>query len=425
MMSDSAIFSRFDRFKSLGLGLIAFVIFSLSCLMIGHKLIVPLSNPRWFIDKQKNEYHVIDFFQYYQASELARSHLDSCNVYNPETQKAWFNKLVAPLSSNEVFYNQQPPNFFPFLYPLSLLPANYSYVLWCITQTLFGLGSLYALSSYGSLKGRDRVLFLLGVLASFPAYSLIWHGNTTFWLVGWLSAYILCFMKKRDILAGMFMSFATFKPQYMFAMLVPALAGKRWKLLAAFALTELILLGIASVIIGADNVISYPAIVKKAESYAGFIGVNPQKMISVRGLFAQFTSIHTSLFNTSAMMFITLVPMFYIWKNLQKDEKNLPHLWAATICVAVLFSPHCHVFDFLLISMAAILTLKNLSLAKLSGEPLQYRIWCFLLLTFPATSWAANYLLGHKLAPIAFFFPMVLTLAILSSLKTRSIALAK
>ncbi|MBP7862339.1 DUF2029 domain-containing protein [bacterium] len=419
-MTDTAIFSRFDRFKSLALRVIAFVLLSFSCLMIAHKLIVPLSDTRWFIDKKTNEYHVIDFFQYYQASELARSKLDSCNVYNPDRQRTWFNDLVAPLSSNEVFYNQQPPNFFPFLYPISLLPANFSYVIWCILQTSFGLTSLFALGSCGSLSKKDRVLFLLGVLASFPAYSLIWHGNTTFWLVGWLSAYVLCFLKKRDILGGVFMSFATFKPQYMFLMLLPALAGKRIKLLAAFAITELILLGIASVIIGADNVISYPSIVKKAESYAGFIGVNPQVMISLRGVFAQFLSIHDSLTYTSSLMFLSLIPMFFVWTKYQTEEKNLQFLWALTICTAVLLSPHCHVFDFLLLSMAAILTLKQLSILKLSSELTPYRIWCAIFLLFPLASWIANYALGHKLAPIAFFFPVILALSILSFINLRS-----
>lgn len=418
-MTDTLIFSRFDRFKSLALRLVAFVILIFSCLMIAHKLIVPLSDARWFIDKKANEYRVIDFFQYYQASELARSHLDSCNVYNPDRQLTWFNNLVAPLSSKEVFYNQQPPNFFPFLYPLSLLPANYSYVLWCVLQTAFGLGALYALSSCGSLSKKDGFLFLLGVLASFPAYSLIWHGNTTFWLLGWLSAYVLCFIKKRDILGGVFMSFATFKPQYMFLMLLPALAGKRIKLLAAFAITECILLAIASLIIGMDNVLFYPSIVKKAESYAGFIGVNPQVMISLRGVFAQFLSIHDSLTYTSALMFLSLIPMFFVWNKYQNDEKNYPSLWAGTVCLAVLLSPHCHVFDFLLLSIPGVLTLKKLSILELTGENVSYRIWCILFLLFPPASWIANYALGHKLAPIAFFFPVILALSILSFLMLR------
>lgn len=419
-MIDTLIFSRFDRFKSLALRLVAFVVLIFACIMIAHKLIVPLSDARWFIDRKTNEHRVIDFFQYYQASELARSHLDSCNVYNPDRQRTWFNELVAPLSSKEVFYNQQPPNFFPFLYPISILPANYSYVLWCVLQTTFGLTALFALSRSGALSHRDRFLFLLGVLASFPAYSLIWHGNTTFWLLGWLSAYVLCFLKKRDVLGGIFMSFATFKPQYMFLMLLPALAGKRIKLLAAFAVTEIILLAIASLIIGMDNVLCYPSIVKKAESYTGFIGVNPQVMISLRGVLAQFLSIQDSLVYTSALMFVSLIPMLFIWNKYQSDENNLPWLWSVTICLAVLLSPHCHVFDFMLLSIPAALTLKNLSVLKLTNENIQYRIWCVIYLLFPPASWIANYALGHKLAPLAFFFPSILVLSALSFLNLRN-----
>ncbi len=389
------------------------VLLALSLLMIGHKLLVPACDPTWYIDKTKNTYFLIDFFQYYQASQLSLSFPDCHNVYNPETQRLWADHLVAPLSTNEVFYNQQPPIFFPLLLPLSFLPLNISYIAWCLLQTVFGLSFLFVLSGLGKLKQSDRLLLCLGVLSTFPAYICLWHGNTTFWLLGALSAYIYFCQKNRPVLSGLFLALSTFKPQYFFLMAMPLLPKKQWKVIVSFVCVELLLLALSTALIGIENVVNYPAIVKKAESYAGFIGVNPQVMISLRGFLSQFLSIHDSLVYTAIVMFTSIVPMFFLWKKFPQYESEL---WACTICLAVLLSPHAHVFDFLLVAMAAALTLGSLSVLNLSNEIKTQKIWTVFILVFPFASWLANFAFGHKQASIIFFFPFLLVLTVLSFL---------
>lgn len=395
---------------------VLFAIFVLfSAVMLAHKLSEPLLEPRWFINKKENRADIIDFFQYYQASDLAKSPKRS-QVYDPETQKWWADKLTEPIKSEKVFYNQQPPSSYTLLFPLAFLPPNIAYVVWCITQTAFGLFGLFVLSKLGPLKSKDRWLFILGTLASFPAYSLVWHGNTSFFLLGCLSLFIAFLYRRRDLVSGIFLSLSTFKPQYLFPLLMPVLAMKRWQVIISFILLELITVGLAVPIIGFDNVVGYPYIVTHAESSKNFIGVNAHKMISIRGPIALIADTALSLKLTALVMFALLIPLFVLWRKCtdQISVPGLRWLWAVTICTIVLVSPHSHLFDFLLLAMAACLTLPTLSLFDLKKLKLEESLWTALFVLFPPLSWIANFTLGQNSAPTLFFFPYLSILFILS-----------
>ncbi len=408
-----------SKLPGLLLAVVAVLFFAFTQVMIVFKLAQPLCRADWFVEAKTH--HVIDFFQFYQVSELAKSN-QSHRVYDIDVQKEWHQNLIKPFtdeSLDKVFYNQQPPFSYVLLLPLSLLPANYAYIAWCLLQVTFGLTALVLLAGKGALgtaaRKRDKFLFALGVLASFPAFVCIWHGNTTFWLVGFLSLYTYCVYSGKDILAGAMLSLSTFKPQYLLVMALPAAAMKKWKVIAALILCETILMLAAIPIIGFENTVFYPQIVAHAESSPKLYGVNDQWMVSIRGLFAQYLSSKQSLMFAAIVMFAGLVPLFLLWrfvlkrleqsKNQDEKERALAFAWATTIVFSVFSSPHAHVFDWLLISMAAALTMKTLSLRKLGDIPYEERWWCGFLILFPLLGWLANYTLTYKVAPLFFFLP--------------------
>lgn len=395
--------------------IVSVVFFVFSQIMLWFKLVVPIFDSQWYLDLDNRKHDVTDFFQYYQASQLAVSEL-SHQVYDPVVQSEWFNKLIAPLHSDKIFYNQQPPYFYPLLIPLSFLPANFAYTTWCVLQTTLGLTAVWLVSRQGLLSERQRKIFLLGVLASFPAYICLWHGNTSFWLLGFLGLYVHFLYQKKDFFAGVMLSLSTIKPQYAFVMSIPMFGMWRWKALIAAILTEVTLLVLAVVVIGWQNVIGYPAIVTNAESNPLFIGVKPQVMASIRGIFAQFLTIKESLQATTAIMFISLIPLLILWIKTGKanSDNRLRWAWALTVMLAILVSPHTHVFDCVLISLAAVLTMPTLSLIDLKPLPTWQRIWCVILILFPPLGWLANYIYGIELSPIFFFVPTVVALFALS-----------
>ncbi|MCA9816652.1 MAG: DUF2029 domain-containing protein [Cyanobacteria bacterium HKST-UBA01] len=407
-----------------------FIIFALfSTLMMVHKLSEPLLNPRWFINTKTGKADITDFFQYYQASALGQSK-QSKKVYDPDVQKAWADELIAPIKSDKVFYNQQPPFSYTLLLPLSWLPPPSAYLAWCLAQMGFGLCGLYYLSRLGPLKSRDRLLFIAGVALSFPAYSCIWHGNTSFWLLGAMSLFIAFIYERKELLSGVFLALSTFKPQYLFPLTVPVAAMKRWKIAAALVIFELLLMLSAAPLIGFENVIGYPYVVTHAESSDNFIGVNAHKMISLRGPIAMFLSTGASLKITAAVMFLSLGPLFLLWRKCTgvlstvATVDSMRFLWAVTICTMLLTSPHSHLFDFLLVAMAAALTLKTLSpIGRCPGavnSDAVNKIWTIMLVVFPPLSWVANFAIGQEHAAVFFFFPYLFTLLILALLALKN-----
>ncbi|MBX9693846.1 MAG: DUF2029 domain-containing protein [Cyanobacteria bacterium] len=417
-----------SRRKIIGILLLvpSLLFFAFTLLMIGFKVTEPLSNDKWFLDMEHKKPNVTDFFQYYQAAQLATSE-KSRAVYDPQVQLDWMNNLIQPLHTDKIFYNQQPPFSYPLLAPLATMPVTIAYPVWCIAQLSFGLLALAFLTKLGPLSARDRNLFLLGVMASFPAYICLWHGNTTFWLLGFLAFYAYFLCTRRDIPAGAMLALSTFKPQYFFPMVIPIFGMRRWKVLTALIVSESILMLAAVLTIGWENVIGYPKVLAIAESSPKFIGVNPHMMISLRGMFAQFLTVKQSLQATAAIMFASLIPLFVMWWKSGKNppEERLRWAWAVTATVAVLVSPHAHTFDFLLITIACALTLPSLSVADKLTPGFWYRVWCSVFLLFPMMGWIANYSLGIETAPIAFFFPCVLVLAATAVLNFRAKALSE
>lgn len=391
------------------------VFFVFSQIMLWFKLAVPIFDSQWYLDLDNRKHEVTDFFQYYQASQLALSDL-AHQVYDPEVQREWFNKLIAPLHSDKIFYNQQPPYFYPLLIPLRFLPANFAYTTWCLLQTALGLTAVWLVSRQGLLNERQRKVFLLGVLASFPAYICLWHGNTSFWLLGFLGLYVHFLYQKKDFTAGVMLSLSTIKPQYVFVMSVPMFGMWRWKALIAAILAETLLLVLAVVVIGWENVIGYPQVVTNAESNPAFIGVKPYVMASIRGIFGQFLTIKGSLQATTAIMFASLIPLLILWIKTAKAKSSnrLRWAWALTIMLAILVSPHTHIFDCVLIALAAVLTMPTLSLIDLKTLPQWQRIWCAILILFPPLGWLSNFLCGYESSPIMFFVPTVVALFALS-----------
>ncbi|MEZ4535293.1 MAG: hypothetical protein R3D26_09870 [Cyanobacteriota/Melainabacteria group bacterium] len=233
-----------------------------------------------------------------------------------------------------------------------------------------------------------------------------------------MSLFIAFLYERKELLSGVFLALSTFKPQYLFPLTVPVAAMKRWKIAAALVIFELLLMLSAAPLIGFENVIGYPYVVTHAESSDNFIGVNAHKMISLRGPIAMFLSTGASLKITAAVMFLSLGPLFLLWR------KCIAFTCCATvdsmrfqvghhICIMLLTSPHSHLFDFLLVAMAAALTLKNpfTNRQMLRSRRLRYSqqnmddyAGCF-----PTLSRVANFAIGHS-AAVYFFFPYLFTL---------------
>jgi hypothetical protein len=379
--------------------------FALSALASVNLLIVPLADAHWYMHAPDGSYKLIDFSQFYQAGQLALSQ-HAHHVYDPDVQNQWATALVAPLVPTKIFYNQSVPFLYVLLVPFGFFPYNLAYVAWCLVTMAMASAALYLLvSRAGLLTGTSRWLFLVGVFSSIPAYLTIWHGQTTFLLTAAFALVALFLMQKRDLACGFCLALTTFKPQYLFPFVALLWGLGRKKAVLALLVFEAVLMGLAAIFIGGENIIGYPKVLTVAESSSRFIGVNPQYMISIRGALSAVAPHKTAMLITISVLLASLVPLALAANKESKRSGDGVDSWrwliSITFVLALIVSPHSHYFDALLLAVPAALTLPTLDLTALIGKngPASemsgpHRIWCAILVAYPLLSWPINFVPG-------------------------------
>lgn len=330
-----------------------------------------------------------DFVNCYWSGQLTMSDLRH-EIYNAAIQLEAFNKLIAPAHVDKVCVIQYPPMFFLFMAPMTVLTMNAAFVLWCVISIGLGVWGLYStLKDSGRYSRRQTALFLLATAVFLPAWMTIRMGQLTWWVLALTAAFYLAWKRRRDIVCGAILAVSTVKPQYTPFLVLPVLAGKRWKLLAAAAVFETILVGACVGIYGWDNVVGYPHFLMHAESSSIYAGVHPEKMVSLRGLLSSFLP-QSIVLPVSFVALLFSLSLLWVWSvSLKRVNDLLPWAMALTVVSALVVNPHVHFYDCLLLAVAAGITLPTISLfAAVKLKPLSLRVWTTLLLLYPILSCA-------------------------------------
>jgi hypothetical protein len=314
-------------------------------------------------------------------------------IYDPMAQLQSLNVLIAPLSftNTERFTHSQlyyPPFFFALMAPFAVLPTTMAYVLW----TLLCLGGgMYAtsliLKRTDILTHRQQLFFLAACIVYLPVSQSIQIGYSSLLLFALVSAYFIFFQKRRDILAGMFLALTTIKFQYIWALLIPVVILKRFKLAASAFIGLVLLVGLSALRVGVSTVINYPSSLMNAEH-----ATNINQMVNFRGLF--FNLLPESLAFPATALTTVMGGLFllYVWivavREYNQKDKNAQH-WAIALTAVscLLFSPHVQMSDCALLIIAAAYTLPMIDFQSAwSLKSMALKIWCMTILLSPLIS---------------------------------------
>ncbi len=124
--------------------------------------------------------YVADFVINYMAGQMSLACFNSrVNLYDPELEHAYIDKIIAPSNRKLPFSPRNPPSFFLFNTPLGLTDPYSAYLIFCTITVMLIVASLYLLSRYE----RSTKLSLLGLatetLGSFPAWLCVRLGQYT------------------------------------------------------------------------------------------------------------------------------------------------------------------------------------------------------------------------------------------------------
>jgi hypothetical protein len=342
-----------------------------------------------------------DFCRYYLIGKLAtgpnRLAFYSLKV-QAETLIEFWNGPKFPTS---LAFNT-PPIVIPFVAILSLFQLNAAYVIWTLFNAgLFLLGTWLIMSTRAIAQNKLIMLALIfaGALASVPGATNAAEGQAAGIICGLIAIFFWAFQQKRDILCGIILGLIIFKFQYLPFLLVPVLIGRRWKTLLFMAVTDLLLFLATAAAIGLANILSYPAFFLKIETDPNYIGlIDPTSMTNVKGLIDALTPALGLKFSF-VLLAVAMLALAKIWFDTKDRKDAFPWAVSLTVITALMFSPHTHNYDNILLVIPFLYACPNLTLAEsFEVKPLPLKIWNVMLVLMPVLTWALKFMDANPLA---------------------------
>ncbi len=334
-----------------------------------------------------NSTRYADFVNFYRMGQIVLSK-DRNDIYNPSVQLRYFNNLKAAQHSEQSIFAQYPPPFFLLIAPFALLPIAVSFKLWIFLSVISAVTALvFFMHSLGNVTLRHIALVILAMCNSFPGILGLADGQTSWFMLAVLTLFFWSFFKQKNFLLGLFFTLSLCKLQYSPFLIIPLLAKRKFTALAWAVATSAVIFAISAIILGWPNVIEYIRILFGAESSSN-TGVFSNYMISMRGLVSFLTNGKTALIVSLFLMAVSLLPLYFAWLKVQLSSPKAYWLSGVTIISALIFSLHVHIYDDVLIALAAatFLIAWNLN-AKLFANSVNWRLLLGLLMLFPIVSW--------------------------------------
>jgi hypothetical protein len=342
----------------------------------------------YVFDRQSNSFRFLDFDNSYMCAKLAASPLRHA-VYDPASQLSFFKQWLAPLQITTSPYCQVVPWYFVFAIPFGLFPLPVAYVIWNLLFCSFGIIGLRQLMRYlGRFDRKERIFLYVWLFAFFPAQAAIFDGQNSWFLLGLSALYCKFWLESRDTPCGIVLSFVTVKPQYFLYLLIPAIAQRRWRILAVALFSCLVFLVISGLVIGFDNIVNYPKVLTRIES--GDLAVYPRHMVSIRGPVSILLGQNLGFQIGTGIFFLSMILLFFMWLRTPKTAV-LP-AFAATIMGMVVFSPHTHPYDLTFMALPFVLIAPSLKNKDILRSLPGYHRLCISIFVF---------------LPILIYFPLV------------------
>jgi len=252
------------------------------------------------------------------------------------------------------FYDafRNPPFFaLPFV-PLALWDLIPAYVLWTLASlTCLALALWLLLRDVPELRSRWPGLAIL-VFAFPPTIIGLLDGqNSTFSLLLFVLIY-RSLLRGQDGAIGVWAALGLFKPQLFLVFPIVFIASRRWRSLAAYALTAALLSLISVALVGVDGTIDWFRIVVDMEP--GNAAANAWRMHSLKTffdlLFAGQTQLALAAYGLSTLGLLGLLA--WVWTR--SAELDARRLWALTLLIGVMIDPHIVEYDLLVLIPAGI-----------------------------------------------------------------------
>lgn len=361
----------------------AFVLLVLSWLNL--KIVIEQYPADAFLAKvHSDNMNFIDFSKYYLCGKVAFTK-DSHEFYSYPNQKKLFDDFINGGSKGNFPPAQAiefPPYVLPLMYPISRLPYHQAFQFWTVLNWIGLATGISLLCRLGADKKNlnsklTPVVIALAALCAPPILRTFMVGQPTGILFCFFSLYIYFFIIKKDVLSGIFLSLISIKPHYAVFMCIPALMQKRFKLILVAFICEIILLSMAVWASNLDGVLGYVHYVIATDTTAPEAEHLVSHMVNLRGMLSIFLPAQALLLLSLSISFLALMACGWLFFK----GKNENWLFALLVLACLFLGPHTHMYDCLLVAIAASLTLGPK--AELEDCKLLKKLWVIILALYP------------------------------------------
>lgn len=283
-------------------------------------------------------------------------------LYDVGTQLALQYRVVG--ESDQLYWFVAPP-FAALLYlPFAALPYVPSTLVWTAVSVLLLLGAARLAQPLApGLSRQHRATLLLIGAAAQPTFELIGSGqdsalNLFLWVAGTRLA-----VAGRDGPAGVVFALGLHKPQLFFLPPLLFLVGRRWRALAAWALTAGLLGSVSLLLVGSDGVLAWFALLVsplyRDEVQAG----QAWRMQSLPALLAAIAPRQLAPPAEALGLLLGLLLVAGLVRRAvrhsRSDRAREAALWGLACLTTLLASPHLGLYDFILLALPALLLVER------------------------------------------------------------------
>lgn len=345
-----------------------------------------------------------DFLRYYLFAQLING-AEGGKIYDHAAEQAVFDKFLGEPQRTSYTLITYPPTSAPFVSFLSFLPIDVAHALWNIVGTIILFASLFLLASLRKDASKTEkiatvTIAALGAIGSIASARGIVLGQNMFFITAVIACFWWAFKSKNSLLTGLFIAVSTFKFQYTPFLGMALLTGKRWKAIGFAVLFELLILAIATMMMGTENITKYLPWMRAAEQNPiYFETVNQVSMVCLRGLLSCFLTVETLLLSLPLFV-IGLIICGIAFHHVEKRApENLDWAIGISIVCGLLFAPHVHMYDTVMLAIAAVCTFVYKSTHWNAG--IAPKIWFITLISWPLAGWL---IMGADLTFLHFHF---------------------
>jgi hypothetical protein len=228
-----------------------------------------------------------------------------------------------------------PPLFLFVAGGLALLPYMSAFLAWVVTTAALYTGMIVKIA-----RRKEAALFALALPAAFGNMLVGQNGFLTAAIVG----AVLLTLKKKPVIAGLFLALLTYKPQFGLVFPLVLLADRNWCALASAAMCTVLLLAVSWLAFGSSPFVAFFNYLPiTADTILDYGAAGFEKMQSVFGLMRWMGfDEYTAWIAHGAAAALWIGGTLYVWR------RDVPYaLKAAALATAMLITtPYIYMYDF-------------------------------------------------------------------------------